>query len=69
VPVKGFRVDASNDQRRSASVTADLMDLTSIGLDELRDPANPILKSAVRRAIQEADNPQDISAGFNSALP
>lgn len=45
-----------------------LPDLSDVSLDDLLGIDNPVLLEALRRVQAEADNPQEIVAGFNSAI-
>jgi FXSXX-COOH protein len=45
-----------------------LVDLTDLRLVDLRALDQTTLGTALRRVLEEADRPQDVVAGFQSAL-
>jgi FXSXX-COOH protein len=47
---------------------SDLVDLTGVNLADLPDLDNPVLAATLRRIRDEADNPSEAVAGFQSSL-
>jgi FXSXX-COOH protein len=52
----------------SDDLSSPLVDLTDVHLADLRAMDETALGSALRRILEEADRPQEVVAGFQSAL-
>jgi FXSXX-COOH protein len=52
----------------SDDLSSTLVDLTDVRLADLRAIDGTALGSALRRILEEADRPQEVVAGFQSAL-
>jgi FXSXX-COOH protein len=45
-----------------------LADVTDVPLADLLASDNPVLRDCLRRIVEDADRPQDVVAGFQSAI-
>jgi FXSXX-COOH protein len=69
-PVKTVngRVDVSDHASLVVEMDTTLANVGDLTLDDLMKIDNPILLESLRQVIREADDPQEIVAGFNSAI-
>lgn len=51
-----------------ADYTTDLADIEDLSLADLESLDSPVLLESLRRILGDADRPQDIVAGFQSAI-
>ena len=52
----------------AVDLATDLVDLSDVDLHELTTIDHPVLAASARRVLADADRPQDIVAGFQSAI-
>lgn len=50
------------------NLATDLADLNDLTLADLVSIDNPVLLDSLRRVLEETDGPQEIVAGFQSAI-
>jgi FXSXX-COOH protein len=58
----------ARDTTASADQISHLVDLSGVSLAELLANDNPVLRECLGRILEDADRPQDIVAGFQSAI-
>jgi FXSXX-COOH protein len=52
----------------SGPIVSELIDLTDMDLADLPNLDNPVLARSLQKIRDEAENPQDAAAGFQSSL-
>lgn len=68
IAVTDGRANVDRETPSVADYATDLADIRDLSLADLVSIDNPILLDSLRRVLEDADGPQEIVAGFQSAI-